>query len=113
MYFLSVNDYLIYLPACRVSNDRLTALTKWYRSKGLQPKEKGNAGRANNTRAFGYDDHKRAVTFVSNYAEDHALVLPGRVPGFKRDDIRLMPSSETKVKVFKAYSLAMLDSGWY
>ena len=113
MYFISANNYLIYLPACRVSNDRLTVLTKWYRSKGLQPKERGDAGRANSTRAFGYDDHKRATTFVSNYAEDHALVLPGRVPAFKRDDIRLMPSSETKVKVFKAYSLAMLDSGWY
>ena len=42
-----------------------------------------------------FEDVKRTVAFVSNYADDHGLHLPGRVPGFKREDIKLMPSSET------------------
>ncbi|KAK2191544.1 hypothetical protein NP493_52g05007 [Ridgeia piscesae] len=80
-----------------ISTNRLAALQKWYRCNGLQPKEKRNGGRANNA-------------FISNYADDHGLHLHGRVPGLKRDDIKLMPSSETRVKVFKAYCMAMHDS---
>ena len=78
---------------------------------GLKPKEKKTGGRANNTRAYSYEDIKRVVTFVTNYAEIHALVLPGRVPGFKRDDVKLLPSSETKIKVYKAYVTSVQDSG--
>ena len=39
-----------------------------------------------------FEDLKRTVAFVSNYADDHGLVMPGRVPRFKRDDIKSMPS---------------------
>ena len=91
---------IVLLYVYRVSNDRLTALLKWYRANGLLPKEKRNAGRQNNSKTYDLDDTRRTVAFISNYADDHALVLPGRVPGFQRDDVRLMPSSETKVKVY-------------
>ena len=64
-------------------------------------------------RAYSFEDIKRTVAFISNYADDHGLHLPGRVPGFKRDDIKLMPSSETKVTVFNAYCMAMHDSGMH
>ena len=89
----------------------MTGLIKWYMEHGLKPKEKKTGGRANNTRAYSYEDIKRVVTFVTNYAEIHALVLPGRVPGFKRDDVKLLPSSETKIKVYKAYVTSVQDSG--
>lgn len=85
----------------------MTALQKWYKENGLQPKEKRNAGRANNIKAYSFDDTKQTVTFITNYADNHALILPGRVPSFKRDDIKLMPSSETKVKIHAAYSTAV------
>ena len=75
----------------------------------MQPKEKRNGGRDNHHLAYTFDDTKWAVTFVSNFADDHTLLLPGRVPGYKRVNIRLMPSSETKVKVYAAYSAAMRD----
>ena len=51
------------------------------------------------------------MAFVSQYAEHHALVLPGRVPGFKRDDVKLLPSAETKAKVYGVYAITMKDSG--
>ena len=102
---------IVLLYVYRVSNDRLTALLKWYRANGLLPKEKRNAGRQNNSKTYDLDDTKRTVAFISNYADDHALVLPGRVPGFQRDDVRLMPSSETKVKVYGAYRTSMRDLG--
>ena len=70
--------------------------------------EKRNAGRQNNSKAYDLNNTRRTVTFISNYADDHALVPPGRVPGFQRDDIRLMLSSETKVKVYRTGHLCVM-----
>jgi len=36
------------------------------------------------------------VKFISNFAEEQAILLPGRIPGYKRDDMKLLPSSTTK-----------------
>ena len=49
--------------------------------------------------AVTFDDITSIVNFVQNYAEQHTVLLPGRVPQYKRDDIKLLPCSETK-KVF-------------
>jgi len=51
------------------------------------------------------------VSFVTNFAEQHALLLPGRVPGFKRSDIRLLPSHETKASIWRKYETAMATLG--
>ena len=74
-------------------------------------KEKRTGGRKNNTKAFTFEDTKRTVSYISNYAEDNALVLPGRIPGFKRNDIKLLPSSDTKVKVYKSYRAVSEQEG--
>ena len=91
--------------------DCLTGLLAWYKEEGLVPKEKRSGGRRNNTRAHSIEDLKRTLTFITQYAEHHALVLPGRVPGFKRDDVKLLSSSETKAKVYSVYSATMKDYG--
>ena len=41
-------------------------------------------------------DIQQFVQFVLRYAEENAILLPGRIPGYKRDDIQLLPSSTTK-----------------
>lgn len=41
--------------------------------------------------------------FIENYVEANAIVLPGRIPGFKNDEIRLLSSSKTKRSVWKEY----------
>ena len=46
-----------------------------------------------------------------NVAEDQALLLPGRVPGFKRIDVKLLPSSLTKCKLWKMYHDASTAAG--
>ena len=38
--------------------------------------------------------------------EANAMVLPGRVPGYKRSDIQLLPSSTTKHNVWELYQQA-------
>ena len=44
--------------------------------------------------ALTYEDIIRIVKFLSNYAEEQAILLPGRVPGYKRDDFKLLPSKK-------------------
>ena len=46
--------------------------------------------------ALKLDEVKNLVTFLSNYAEKNAILLPGRIPGYKRDDLQVLPSSTTK-----------------
>ena len=45
-----------------------------------------------------------------NYTEVHALLLPGRVPGYSRSDIKLLPSSTSKRKIWKLYREAAQQS---
>ena len=49
--------------------------------------------------------------FLTNYVEESAILLPGRIPGFKKDDIRLLSSSETKMNVWRAFKRACKETG--
>ena len=41
-------------------------------------------------------DVTRAIQFIGHYAEDHGILLPGRIPGYKRCDLQLLPSTVQK-----------------
>jgi len=43
------------------------------------------------------------IHFLLNYCEKHALLLPGRVPGYSRTDIKLLPSSTSKRRIWNIY----------
>ena len=86
-----------------ISLNKLKAVIQHYKDHGIAERQRKSGGRRVNTRSLTYDDIKAVVTFITNFAEEHALVLPGRVPGFKRSDIRLLPSSETKASVWRKY----------
>ena len=66
-----------------------------YLVNGLAPRRHKNTKRLpHNTLPF--DVKVEVVTFLQHYAEAHAILLPGRIPGYKRDDLQLLPSSTTK-----------------
>ena len=46
------------------------------------------------------------VRFIMNYAQQNALLLPGRVPGYSWTDIKLLPSSVSKRGIWKVYQAA-------
>ena len=46
------------------------------------------------------------VHVPANTIEANAMVLPGRVPGYKRSDIQLLPSSTRKHQVWDLYQQA-------
>lgn len=51
------------------------------------------------------------MNFLTNYAEENTVLLPGRIPGFKNDDIRLLSSSETKMNVWRTFKTVCEEMG--
>ena len=78
-----------------VGKDRLQAIKASYMENGLTTRIHGNTKRLPYN-VTTYEEIKRIVKFVSNYAEEQAILLPGRIPSYKRDDIKLLPSSTSK-----------------
>ena len=77
----------------------------------MSPKMMKSGGRKNNKRAHNMDDIERAKKFVENYGSTHGLLLPGHTPGYRRDGLLLLPSSETKIKIYTSYSKACDEEG--
>ena len=42
---------------------------------------------------------QRVSRFILNFAEEHSIILPGHIPGLKRDDGEVLPSCKTKTCV--------------
>ena len=87
----------------RISPNKLKALQDHFKQNGLDVRKLKSGGRKNNTKALSVAETERIVQFIKQYAEDHAVHLPGRVPGFKRDDIQLLSSSTPKSRVYRHY----------
>ncbi|ELU04932.1 hypothetical protein CAPTEDRAFT_200499 [Capitella teleta] len=82
-----------------------------YIENGLTSRERKSGGRACNTKRLSFEDAQKTKTFITNYANTHALVLPGRVAGRKDSGVALLPSPHMKVVVYKAYTEAQQETG--
>ena len=92
-----------------VSEKRLRNLQKTLQENGLAPRQHGNLRRLPaNTISFA--DTQRVVEFLQAYAEANAILLPGRIPGYKRTDVQLLPSCTTKRHVWQQYCTALVGS---
>ena len=81
-----------------VGRRRIMALKDSYLENGLETRIHGNTKRLPHNQMT----HRaicNVVKFLQNYAEQNAILLPGRLPNYKKDDIKLLPSSSSK-KVF-------------
>ncbi|ELU00818.1 hypothetical protein CAPTEDRAFT_188926 [Capitella teleta] len=94
---LCVTTFGFLYNVCYDRNQRFSA---HYQQNGLCPVESQKRGAHGHKKALSFEDISRVVNFLKTYAEDHALVLPGRVPGLWRDDVVLLPSSHTKTFVY-------------
>jgi len=86
-----------------IGKDRLQNVKEHYKVEGLQVRINKNT-KCSPHHAMPLTATKYAVTFLNNYAEVNAILLPGRIPTYKRDDIKLLPSSRSKaVRHLKHY----------
>ena len=89
---------------------RYKNLRKSLRTNGLATRSHGNL-KHSPAPSLSLSSTEFVVRFVLNYAEQNALLLPGRVPGYSRSDIKLLPSSVSKRGIWKVYqAAAMSDS---
>lgn len=68
----------------RLHKNRFYSLVKHYRLNRVSLRTHGKKKRLPSS-AFSAATIERVVKFIMNVAEDQALLLPGRVPGFKRN----------------------------
>lgn len=97
----------------RISQNKLTNLIKFYKQYGLAPRMKRSGGRVLSSRLLTVQDIQRLKQFIVNFADVHAMPLPGRIPGFKRSDIQVLPTTETMTSVWRKYKAQMCDHGMY
>ena len=85
-----------------ISEKRFKNLKTSLLQNGLSPRMHGNTKRLPaNTTSFA--DIQQVVNFITTYAEAHAILLPGQIPGYKRSDLQLLPSTATKHNVWLLY----------
>ncbi len=85
-----------------VGAKRLKNIMKSLQMNGIAPRVHGNINRMPpNTLTL--KDVENVILFLLNHCEKHALLLPGRVPGYSRTDIKLLPSSTSKRRIWKIY----------
>ena len=88
-----------------ISRKRLGKVKASLLENGLVPRVHGNTKRLPaNTLSF--TDTQRVVQFIVNYAEANAILLPGRIPGYKRSDFQLLQSSLSKRHLWHLYIAA-------
>lgn len=88
-----------------IGKTRLSAVRSSLVKNGITPRIHGNAHHQPH-HAFSPEDVRGIVTYLSCYAEANAILLPGRIPGYKNSDIQLLPSNTTKRAVWEKYSIA-------
>ena len=85
-----------------IGKRRYDAVRHSYDTIGVSERTHGNSNRLPH-HGFTTHDLKRVVNFLINYAEEHAILLPGRIPGYKRTDLQLLPTQTTKKEVWECY----------
>ena len=94
----------------------MTRNITWYKKEGLSYVTKKKTGAQNAVKALDFEGLRHFKLYMTRFAEEHALVLPGRIPGLNRedaDDCMLLPStsSTTKASVCVKYNAARKIEG--
>ena len=100
----------MFLHLYGLSDSRLRRLKEHYDKHGIFPRTHGNKKRLpSNTLPHLVTENLH--NFLTNYVEENAIVLPGRIPGFKSDEVKVLPSCETKMSVWRVYTSTCEASG--
>lgn len=88
----------MFLNLYGISKSRFQRLVDHYQNHGISLRIHGNSKRLPHN-ALPLDVAEDIKNFLSNYADENAVLLPRRIPGFKNKDIQLLSSSDTKMNV--------------
>lgn len=91
-----------------MGNDRYKALIKHFDEMGLVSRKHGLQGKPayRKTKNLTPELLQKIVDFVKNFAAQVSIPLPGRLPNVKDFKMVKLPSSETKMSVYRRYIAA-------
>ncbi len=84
-----------------IGRRRYDTVRQYYVQNGIEDGIHGNTKRLPH-HGITTEDLKIIVSFLQNYAEQNAILLPGRIPSFKRTDVQLLTNT-TKKGVWNCY----------
>ena len=93
----------MFLKLYGISKSCSRGLLDHYQNHGISLQRHGNSKRLPHNKlpqAVAED----AKNFLSNYVDENAVLLPGRIPGFKSENIQLLSSSDTKMDVWNSFT---------
>ena len=100
----------LFLYLMNISNHKYKNIASHYNSNGLISRQHWNKGRLpSNTTSF--EATEQVKSFITSYARDNALPLPGRVPGHRDETHLVLSSSECKKDIWDSYSAASQEAG--
>ncbi len=111
-YYHSHPIYLVtflFIILFGIGKKRFRNLLQHYKLNGLSPRVHGNY-KHKPWNAAKLQDKEWTIRFIKNYAEIHALPLPGRMPHFNDYNIMLLPSDTTKALVHRYYVSSIADA---
>ena len=91
-----------YLFLHNIGASRFKAIRANYMERGIAFRTHGNFNKLP-PNACSTSDIQNVTTYISNYASVHGILLPGRIPGYKRCDLQLLPSHLTRKAVWRDY----------
>ena len=92
----------MFLHLYGIGYSRFRRLREHYQERRIYPRTHGNTKRVPKN-ATSKKSLEAVHAFIDNYVEENAIVLPGRFPGFKSEEIRLLSSLETKMSVWREH----------
>ena len=99
-----------YLFAHGVGEKRYRNLCKHFDANGVTPRIHKNTKKVPHN-AYSAEEEKQVVTFIQNFADCHAMPLPGRMPNMKDYSVMMLPSDMTKSGIWKNYIESCAESG--
>ena len=94
-----------------VERKKLHKIARSLDTEGFLPRKHGNSGKAPHN-SLTVKDRERIKTFLTKYASDHALPLPGRLPNYKSEKVLLLPSDTTTADIYVFYERLAVEMGF-
>ena len=95
----------MFLNLYGISKSRFQRLLDHYENHGISPQIHSNSKRLPHN-ALPVAVAKDVKNFLSNFVDENAVLLAGRIPGLKNEDIQLLSSNETKMHVWRCFKRA-------
>ncbi|XP_071962639.1 uncharacterized protein [Antedon mediterranea] len=90
-----------------IGRDKFKNVKTWYETHGLVFRRKRSGGRRGK-HLLKMENVEGVVRFIVNFAAANCILLPGRIPGVKSAEVKLLPTSVTKAAVWRMFKDAVL-----